>query len=87
MFYASDYKYFDKARQAALISDFPRPHIGCVAVYHGQVIAAGFNRQKTHPRQRYYNRYRIQSDSLLPKLHAEIACINQIKNLDINFPK
>ena len=45
LFYASDYKYFDKARQAALISDFPRPHIGCVAVYHGQVIAAGFNRQ------------------------------------------
>ena len=38
MIYNTDYKYFDKARQVALISDFHKTHIGCVAVYQGNVI-------------------------------------------------
>lgn len=87
MFRNTDYRYFDKARQVATISDFNKVHIGCVAVYQGQVIGLGCNCNKTHPTQKFYNRYREYSDALLPKLHAEISCINQIKNLDINFSK
>lgn len=83
----SDYKYFDKARQAALISDYYKTHIGCVAVYQGTVIGIGSNCNKTHPMQKKYNRYRKPSDSMLPKLHAEISCINSIKQLNINFSK
>lgn len=82
-----DYRFFNKARQTALVSDFHKTHIGCVAVYQGQIIGLGCNCNKTHPTQKYYNRYRKQSDSMLPKLHAEINCINQIKHLDINFSK
>lgn len=37
--------------------------------------------------QKKYNKYRKSSDELLPKLHAEINCINSIKYLDINFSK
>lgn len=37
--------------------------------------------------QKFYNKYREQSDTMLPKLHAEISCINSIRNLDINFTK
>lgn len=83
----SDYKYFHKARQVAGISDYSKTHVGCVAVCQGQVIALGFNCNKTHPKQHYYNRYRKQSDDMLPKLHAEISCLNQLKNLNINFSK
>lgn len=83
----TDLKYFDKARQASGISDYPKVHVGCVAVYQGRIIGIGCNCNKTHPIQKYYNRYRIKSDSMLPKLHAEINCINQIKHLDINFAK
>lgn len=83
----SDYKYFSKARQAALISDYRKTHIGCVAVYHGSIIGMGCNCNKTHPVQKFYNKYRETRDELLPKLHAEINCINQIKNYDINFQK
>lgn len=83
----TDYRYFDKARQVATISDFYKCHVGCVAVYQGQVIGLGCNCNKTHPTQKFYNKYRNLSDTLLPKLHAEISCINQIKNLDINFSK
>ena len=87
MFRNVDYRYFDKARQIADISDYNRVHIGCVAVYQWQIIGIGCNCNKTHPTQKLYNRYREQSDSMLPKLHAEISCLNQIKHLDINFTK
>ena len=87
MFRSTDYKYFLKARQVATISDYYKTHIGCVAVYQGQVIGLGCNTNKTHPVQKFYNRYREPSDTMLPKLHAEISCINQIKHLNINFSK
>jgi tRNA(Arg) A34 adenosine deaminase TadA len=83
----NDYRYFDKARQTASISDYYKTHIGCVAVYQGSIIGIGCNCNKTHPIQKKYNKYRKSSDSMLPKLHAEISCINSIKNLDINFVK
>lgn len=82
-----DYKYFEKARQIAQISDYYKTHVGCVAVYHGNIIGIGCNCNKTHPTQKYYNKFRKQKDDLLPKLHAEINCINQIKNLNIDFSK
>ena len=87
MLRSTDYKYFLKARQVANISDYYKTHIGCVAVYQGQVIGLGCNTNKTHPVQKFYNRYREPSDTMLPKLHAEISCINQIKHLNINFSK
>lgn len=83
----SDYKYFAKARHVAEISDFPKIHVGCIAVYQGQVVGIGCNCNKTHPRQKFYNRFRVDSDEMLPKLHAEINCINQLTNLNINFSK
>lgn len=87
MFCNTDYKYFEKARQIANISDFHNTHIGCVAIYQKQIIGLGCNCNKTHPVQKFYNKYREQTDFLLPKLHAEINCINQIKHLEINFSK
>ena len=83
----TDYKYLDKARQTALISDYHKTHIGCVAVYQNQIIGLGCNTNKTHPIQKKYNRFRNNDDKLLPKLHAEISCLNQIRNLSINFSK
>lgn len=87
MICAADYKYFDKARQAAMISDYRKIHIGTVAVYQGAIIGIGCNCNKTHPTQKFYNRYRNQSDAMLPKLHAEISCINSIRHLNVNFSK
>lgn len=87
MFHNTDYKYFNKARQVASVSDYNKQHLGYVAVYQGQVVGLGCNCNKTHPTQNYYNRYRKQTDDMLPKLHAEINCLNQIKHLNINFSK
>ena len=82
----TDYKYFQKAHQIATISDYKKTHVGCVAVYQGQVIGLGCNCNKTHPVQKKYNRYRNGED-FIPKLHAEINCLNSIRHLDINFTK
>lgn len=83
----SDYKYFNKASHIAAISDYKHQHVGCIAVYQGQVIGLGCNSNKTHPIQKYYNRYRLDEDSMLPRLHAEINCLNQIRHHNINFSK
>ena len=83
----SEFHYFNKARQVADMSDYHKEHVGCVAVYHGQVISIGCNSNKTHPMQKHYNKYREKSDMLIPKLHAEINCISQLKHLKVNFSK
>lgn len=85
-----DYKFFSKARKAAEFSDFHKIHLGCVAVYQGSIIGIGYNVNKTHPIQKYYNKYRstgYKPSTLPPKLHAEISCLNSIRHLDINFSK
>ena len=87
MFSNSDYKFFDKARRVAEISDFHKTHMGSVAIYQGQPIGLGCNCNKTHPRQQYYNKFREKSDTMPAKLHAEMSCLNSIMNLNINFSK
>lgn len=85
----SDYRYFKKAKMAATISDYTKIHIGCIAVYQGNVIGFSCNTTKTHPIQKYYNRYRNSwsKNGIKPTLHAEINCLNSIRHLDINFQK
>lgn len=86
----SDYRYFSKAHQAALVSDFNKTHVGCIAVYQGNIIAIGCNTHKTHPTQQYYNQFRkirYDANNYLPKMHAEINCLNAIRNMDINFSR
>ena len=82
----TDMHYFVKASQVAEISDFAKINIGCIAVYQGTIIGVGFNTNKTHPMQKKYNRYR-NGENFIPKLHAEINCLNSIRYLDINFSK
>lgn len=80
----------EKARQIAEFSDYGSVCHGCVAVYKGHIVATGFNTNKTHPMQLYYNRFRESNDSelnLIPKLHAEINCLNQLRHFDIDFKK
>lgn len=80
-------RFFNKARLASEQSDYPRVHIGCIAVYHGRVIGTGCNGSKAHPIQKKYNIHRISNsnvefDSLPAKIHAEIACIKSINVSD-----
>jgi len=88
---SSDAKYFDIAKDIAALSDFPKVHVGCVAVYQGHIIGTGCNTNKTHPQQDHFNRYRNRNQDRnnfsLPKAHAEIMCLSSIRNLEIKWSK
>lgn len=78
--------YFNKAKQISRISTYDRVRIGCIAVYRKNIIGIGYNQAKTNPMQAKYNIYR-GIKTINDYLHAEMACLNQIKNLDIDFSK
>lgn len=82
-------RYFNKAASVAEASDYKKVHVGCVAVYHNVIIGVGCNSNKTHPKQKYYNRFRNLDYREMPehKLHAEIMCLNSIARLDVDFNK
>ena len=74
---------------SATFSDYKKQCIGCVAVYQKHIIGVGYNTTKTHPLQKHYNKYRCSwnKNEIPSSLHAEINCLNSIRNLDINFSK
>jgi deoxycytidylate deaminase len=65
--------------------------LGCVAVYHGTILAKGCNTDKTHTNQAKYNYLRYDagrgSRYYPAKVHSEVATISKIKYLDIDFSK
>jgi len=74
----------------AEMSSFARARVGCVVAYKGNVLAAGWNSNKTHPVQAHYNQYRKLRPSTAPspaQLHAETAALVQLRNEDIPWDK
>lgn len=89
----NDAHLFKAARDCSKNADYSgggKAKIGCVAVYKGTILAKGWNTDKTHSEQAYYNqwRYKDSANNYLPdKLHAEMSVLNRIKYLDIDFSK
>ena len=63
--------------------------LGCIAVYHGTILAKGWNSDKTHTQQAKYNYLRFsEKRHYCPhKIHAEQSVLTKIKYLDIDFSK
>jgi tRNA(Arg) A34 adenosine deaminase TadA len=63
--------------------------LGCVIVYKGAVLAKGWNMNRTHTDQAYYNtlRYRTVNKYCPALVHAEMMALAKIKYLDIDFSK
>ena len=80
---------FTHAKHIALLSDYNRVHIGCIAIYNGSIISVGWNKNKTHPLQKYYNRFRNfnETSKTIHSIHAEIDCISKIQYMDIRWDK
>ena len=89
----NDSHLFKLARECSFKSDYSgcgRARIGCVVTYHGTVLAKGFNSDRTHTSQAKYNKwlYTDSGNRYLPsKLHSEVAALQKIKYLDIDFSK
>ena len=91
-------KFFNLAKIASKFSDYNKKniHIGSVLVYKNKVIANGFNTSKTNPIQYQYNKYRelnnntnrtFNADDHLPCVHAEMQCLINTKDVDIDWSK
>lgn len=84
----SDEHLFQAAREASARADYSGANavqIGCVIAYKKNILAKGWNTDKTHPQQAYYNQYRFKQhgNNYLPdKCHAEAAALNRISNLN-----
>lgn len=86
--------YLSLAREAAKDASYSGPSkvkLGCVAVYHGSVLAKGCNSDKTHTMQARFNYLRYDTAAVRKycpdKMHAEMDCLNRLKYLDIDFSK
>ena len=84
-------RYLEFAKSASYNSDFPRHKLGACFVFRGAVLANGWNQQKTSPLQKKYNEERDYDTEACYThtncLHAEVSCLNKIKDLDIQFDK
>ena len=83
-------RYLDMAKEASKNSDFTKHRLGAVAIYHGSLLATGFNSKKTNPRQMLLNRergWRADTNEFYNPIHAELACLSKIRYLDIDFSK
>lgn len=75
---SKDMFYFKAAAQLAEFSTYTKSPTGCVIVYKNKIISTGFNKNKTDPLQRVYNKYRSIPIDSPPKLHAETVAIKQL---------
>ena len=91
-------KFFKLAKNASKFSDYTKKniHIGSVLVYKNRIISVGYNTDKTNPIQYKYNLYREKTnntirgytaDDHLPCVHAEMKCLIDTKDLDIDWGK
>lgn len=86
--------YLDIAAECAKSATYSGPsrvQLGCVAVYHGAVLAKGCNTDKTHTNQAKYNYLRYDEDRgsryYPPKAHSEVSVLSRIRYLDIDFSR
>lgn len=84
-----DMYYFHQAAKAAVLSTYKNKKnmTGCVVIYKGNIIAEGYNQDKTDPVQKKYNKFRGLSDNKESphKIHAEITAIKHITLRDIDW--
>lgn len=90
-------KSFKLAKNASELSDYNKKniHIGSVMIYKNKVIANGWNSCKTNPLQMKYNMYRemntegrrYDANKHLPFVHAEMKCLIDTKDLNIDWAK
>jgi deoxycytidylate deaminase len=81
---------FYQAREEALRSDFQGQQVGCVIVLGNRVLARAHNSTKTHTEQAAFNIYRQfnqEPDSVIPRVHAEIAALSKCRYADVDWSK
>lgn len=70
-----DTRIMKVAADLAVTSTHPKAMIGAVLVSGRDIIAIGVNGRKSHPMQKYYNRFRFSDERASHLMHAELEAI------------
>lgn len=68
-------KFFLEAKKYFELSTHRKARMGAVIVHGNKIISTGFNKEKTHPLQQHYNKFRNFKGYHHDHLHAEIDAI------------
>lgn len=80
--------YFSAAKAVSELGDFLQTKIGCAVIYKHKIISSGYNRCKTAPLQKKYNKYRFPDDDGMHCAHAELMALSPlIDRDDIDFSR
>lgn len=84
-------RFLGMAKEVSVQSDFGKHKLGAVAIYHGSLLATGYNSCKTSPVQKRYNKerdYKVEAEYKNTNcVHAECSCLSKLRYLDIDFSK
>lgn len=85
-------KFMAIAKEVSALSTFDRYRLGAIITVKGVVVARGWNKHKSHPKQKYYNQFRTNLiegsnvvDAAQNYLHAELDAINKAERLGIDL--
>lgn len=70
-----------KAATLGQLSDVPKYKIGAILVFKKSIISTGFNKQKSHPLQLKYNKFREIGKRHRSFVHAEIDCLKNVRHV------
>lgn len=87
-------KFMAIAKEVSELSTFDRYRLGAIITFKGVVVARGWNKHKSHPKQKHYNQFRTNLiegtqvvDAAQNYLHAELDAINKAKRAGIDLSK
>lgn len=87
-------KFLEIAREVSELSTFDKYRLGAIITIKGVVVARGWNKHKSHPKQKYYNQFRTNLiegtqvvDAAQNFLHAEVDAINKAIRLGVDLSK
>ncbi len=77
----NDLKFLKVCKQVSKLSDFKQTKMGaCITYGKKDILAVGYNSNKTSPIQKRFNVYRNfkNKKGAIPKIHAEISAISKL---------
>lgn len=81
-------KFMDIAKGVSELSTFYKYRLGAIITIKGKVVARGWNKAKSHPKQKHYNELRSTVVDGAPHyVHAEMDAINKAISMGIDLSK
>ena len=79
-----DKRFISIAKEVSNLSDYKKVKIGAVIVLKREIISVGYNKHKSHPIMKVFNKKYRGFTTKENNLHAEMDALMKCKHLDID---